>query len=116
MGRPAGLMTMLTGRPAMRSPGQPLVRQDVESAFWVKIAEWLTSWDDAVACGVSGPVGSWWFRERGGIPSIQLCPPSARYLAFTEGEAIALFKVQDPGLPEPVQHKVIHPSGIQPFT
>ncbi len=53
----------------MRSPGRPPVRRDVERAFWKKIAEGLTSEDAAIACGVSGPVGSRWFRERGGMPS-----------------------------------------------
>ncbi|WP_329206018.1 DDE-type integrase/transposase/recombinase [Streptomyces sp. NBC_01696] len=37
----------------------------------------LTSDDAAIACGVSGPVGSRWFRGRGGMPSIQLSPPRA---------------------------------------
>jgi hypothetical protein len=54
MGRPAGRMATLTGRPAMRSP----VRRDVERAFWLKVAEGLTSEAAASACGVSGPVGS----------------------------------------------------------
>ena len=49
MGGPAGWMTTLTGRPAMRSPGRPPIRRDVERAFWVKIAEGLTSEDAAVA-------------------------------------------------------------------
>jgi hypothetical protein len=54
------------------------VRRDVERAFWIKIAEELTSEDAATACGVSGPVGSRWFRERGGMSSIKLSPPSGR--------------------------------------
>ena len=86
MGRPTGWMTTVTGRPAMRSPGCPPIRRDVERAFWVKIAEGLTSEDAAVACGVSGPVGSRWFRERGGMPTIQLTALSGRYLSFVERE------------------------------
>jgi len=54
MGRPAGWTTAVTGRPAMRSPGRPPVRREVERAFWKKIAEGLTSEDAAIACGVSG--------------------------------------------------------------
>jgi hypothetical protein len=50
----------------MRSPGRPPIGRDVERTFWVKIAAGLTSEDAAVACGVSGLVGSRWFRERGG--------------------------------------------------
>ncbi len=100
MGRPAGWMTTRTGRPAMRSPGRPPIRRDVERAFWVKIAEGLTSEDAAVACGVSGPVGSRWFRERGGMPSIELTAVSGRYLSFAEREEIALLKAQDLGVCE----------------
>jgi hypothetical protein len=88
------------GRPAMRSPGRPQVRRDVEREFWVRIAESLTSEDAAVACGVSGPVGSWWFRERDGMPSIRLGSLSGRYLSFAEREEIALLKVQGVGVRE----------------
>ncbi|HCS59694.1 MAG TPA: hypothetical protein DIW80_23375 [Gordonia polyisoprenivorans] len=43
MGRPDGWMVTVTGRPAMRSPGRPPYRRDVERRFWVEIAEGLTS-------------------------------------------------------------------------
>ena len=98
MGRPPGWMVTLTGRPAMRSPGAPPVRRDVERMFWVKIAEGLSSEEAAKACGVSGPVGSRWFRERGGMPSIQLSPLSGRYLSFAEREEIALLRAQGLGV------------------
>ena len=98
MGRQPGWMVTLTGRPAMRSPGRPPVRRDLERAFWVRIAEGLSSEDAAVACGVSGPVGSRWFRERGGMPSIQLSPLSGRYLSFAEREEMALLTVQGRGV------------------
>jgi transcriptional regulator with XRE-family HTH domain len=105
-------MTTLTGRPAMRSPGRPPVRRDVERAFWVKIAEGLTSEDAAIACGVSGPVGSRWFRERSGMPSIQLSPPSGRYLSFAEREEIALLKARDVGVREIARRLGRSPSTI----
>ena len=98
MGRQPGWMVTLTGRPAMRSPGRPPARRDVERAFWVKIAEGLSSGDAAMACGVSGPVGSRWFRDRGGMPSIQLSPLSGRYLTFAEREEIALLNIQGVGV------------------
>ncbi len=98
MGRQPGWMVTLTGRPAMRSPGRPPVHRDVERAFWSKIAEGLSSEEAALACGVSGPVGSRWFRERGGMPSIQLSPLSGRYLSFAEREEIALRKAQGCGV------------------
>ena len=98
MGRQPGWLVTQTGRPAMRSPGKPPVRQEVERAFWGKIAEGLTSEDAAIACGVSGAVGSRWFRERGGMPTIELSPPTGRYLSFAEREEIALLRVQGRGV------------------
>lgn len=100
MGRQPGWMVTQTGRPAMRSPGRPPIRREVEQAFWRKIAEGMTSEDAGVAVGVSGPVGSRWFRERGGMPSISLDTPSGRYLSFAEREEIALLKAQDLGVRE----------------
>jgi IS30 family transposase len=82
----------------MRSPGKPPVRRDVERAFWVKVAEGLTSENAAIAVGVSGPVGSRWFRERGGMPTIELTPPTGRYLSFTEREEIAVLREQGRGV------------------
>ena len=37
MGRPAGWMQKLTGRGAMRSPGAPSLRNEIERLFWVQI-------------------------------------------------------------------------------
>lgn len=91
-------MVTLTGRSAMRSPGAPPVGREIERAFWIKTAEGLSSEDAAKACGVSGPVGSRWFRERGGMPSIQLSPLSGRYLSFAEREEIALLRAQGLGV------------------
>jgi IS30 family transposase len=84
----------------MRSPGRPPIRRDVERAFWRKIADGLTSEDAAVACGVSGPVGSRWFRERGGMPLIELGRPTGRYLSFAEREELALLHGQKLGVRE----------------
>ncbi len=112
MGRPAGWTTAVTGRPAMRSPGRPPIRRDVERAFWRRIADGLTSEDAAIACGVSGVVGSRWFRERGGMPQIQLDPPSERYLSFEEREDIALFTAQGAGVREIARELSRSPSTI----
>src|SRR3989442_6470153 len=87
-------MITVTGRPAMRSPGCPPIRRDLERLFWVKIAQGLTSEDAAVACGVSGPVGSRWFRQAGGMPPIELAPVSGRYLSFSEREDIAVMRAE----------------------
>lgn len=99
-GKTSGMGDDVDGASGDAFTGRPPVRRDVERAFWVKIAEGLTSEDAAIACGVSGPVGSRWFRERGGMPLIQLSPLSGRYLSFAEREEIALLKAQDVGVRE----------------
>lgn len=112
MGRPPGWMVTLTGRPAMRSPGRPPVQRDVERAFWLKIAEGLESEEAAMACGVSSAVGARWYRERGGMPSLSLSPPSGRYLSFCEREDIASLRVQGLGVRAIADRIGRHPSTI----
>ena len=112
MGRVAGRMAAGTERAAMRSPGRPPLRRDVERGFWRKIAEGLTSEDAALACGVSGPVGSRWFRQRGGMPLIELGPPTGRYLSFAEREEIALLRAQELGVREIARRIGRRPSTI----
>jgi IS30 family transposase len=98
MGRPAGWMTALTGRSAMKSPGAPSHRREVEREFWREIATGVSSEQAATAIGVSQAVGARWFRQRGGMPSIDLAPLSGRYLSFQEREEIAIFKAQGAGV------------------
>ena len=112
MGRQPGWMVTRTGRPAMRSPGRPPIRREVERAFWRRIAEGRTSEDAGIAVGVSGPVGSRWFRERGGMPLISLDAPSGRYLSFAEREEIALLRAQDHGVREIARQLGRSPSTI----
>jgi IS30 family transposase len=100
MGRPAGWMTALTGRSAMKSPGAPALRREVEREFWCEIAKGLTSEDAAIAVGVSQAAGSRWFRERGGMPLFMLNPVTGRYLSFAEREEIATLKAQGAGVRE----------------
>src|SRR3954453_13328538 len=105
MGRTAAWVSTKTGRAPMRSPGRPPPRREVERTFWVKIAEGLTSEDAAVAVGVSGPVGSRWFRQRGGMSaSIRKGPSAGRYLSFAEREEIALLRAQGAGVREMARH------------
>jgi IS30 family transposase len=96
----------------MRSPGRPAVSREVERRFWAKIAEGLTSEDAAVACGVSAPVGTRWFRHGGGMPSISLVPPSGRFLSFAEREEIALSKARESGVRETARRLGRSPSTI----
>jgi IS30 family transposase len=101
MARTAAWRSTRTGRAPMRSPGRPPPRREVERAFWAKIAEGMSSEDAAVAVGVSGPVGSRWFRQRGGMPASLRCEPSSgRYLLFVEREEIALLRAQAVGVRE----------------
>jgi hypothetical protein len=103
MGRPAGWMQKLTGRGAMRSPA-PSLRREVERQFWKQIATGITSEKAAEAVGVSQPVGTRWFRHRGGMPLFMSNPISGRYLSFAEREEIALVRAQDVGLREIARH------------
>lgn len=66
--------------PAMRSPGAPSLRREVERQFWKQIATGITSEKAAEAVGVSQPVGTRWFRHRGGMPLFMSKPVSARQL------------------------------------
>ena len=89
------------GRPAMRSPGRPPVgRREHRQRFWVAIARGLPSEDAGVAAGVSPAVGSRWFREGGGMPTVSRAPLSGRYLSFAEREEIAILRAQEVGVRE----------------
>jgi IS30 family transposase len=70
----------------------------VERQFWKQIATGITSEKAAEAVGVSQPVGTRWFRHRGGMPLFMSKPVSARYLSFAEREEIALLRAQDVGV------------------
>src|SRR5215217_255594 len=99
MGRPRGWAAAATGRPSMRSPGRPPVaRREHRQRFWKAIALGVSSEDAAVVCGVSQAVGTRWFRESGGMPSISLASLSGRYLSFAEREEIAVLKAQGCGV------------------
>ncbi len=98
MGRPAGWMRKLTGRGAMRSPGAPSHRREIERRFWEQIATGITSEKAAEAVGVSQAVGTRWFRHNGGMPLSMLSPISGRYLSFAEREEIGLLSHQGVGV------------------
>jgi IS30 family transposase len=100
MGRPAGWMKTLTGRSAMRSPGAPSMRREIERQFWKQIATGITSEKAAAAVGVSSAVGARWFRHRGGMPLSMSNSVSERYLSFAEREQIGLLRVQGVGVRE----------------
>src|SRR3954470_13079669 len=89
------------GRGRMWSPGRPPVgRVDHRRWFWQAIARGDTSLEAAEFAGVSGPVGVRWFREGGGMPTVTLHAPSARFLCFAEREDIALLRAEGKGVRE----------------
>jgi IS30 family transposase len=112
VGRPAGWMVALTGRSPMKSPGRPSLRREVQRAFWREIAAGLTSEQAGVAVGASQAAGSRWFREGGGMPSVDPSPLSGRYLSFAEREEIAILKAQGIGVRETARRLGRSPSTI----
>jgi transposase, IS30 family len=113
MGRPRGWAATQTDGAPMPSPGRPGVNQRrTKQEFWKRIAEGMSSEDAAVACGVSPPVGTRWFRDAGGMPSIGLALPLGRYLSFAEREEIAVLKVQRRGVREIARRPGRSPSTI----
>ncbi|HGO6082107.1 TPA: helix-turn-helix domain-containing protein, partial [Burkholderia cenocepacia] len=93
-------MQQLTGRGAMRSPGAPSLRHEVERQFWEQVATGITSEKAAAAVGVSQAAGTRWFRERGGMPLFMASPISGRYLSFAEREEIGLLTAEGVGVRE----------------
>lgn len=90
MGRPPGWLQEITGRRPMISPGQPSTRRGLERQFWREVATGASSEMAVQKVGVSAAVGSRWFRQGGGMPTISLAEPGGRYLSFREREDIAL--------------------------
>jgi hypothetical protein len=83
----------------MQSPGHPSVaRREDRQRFWAAIAKGLTSEDAGVAAGISGVVGTRWFRQSGGMPTVSQAPLSGRYLSFVEREEIALLRARGYGV------------------
>ena len=91
-------MTSLTGRSAMKSPGAPSHRREVQRKFWIEIAKGLWAEDAAELVGVSPAVGARWFRHSGGMTPFERPGLSDRYLSFQEREEIALLKAQNAGV------------------
>jgi RHS repeat-associated protein len=89
------------GRSPMRSPGRPPAwKRSQQQRFWVAIAQGLTSENAAVACGLPGVIGTRWFREGGGMPTMHSAKSTDRYLSFEEREEIALQRALGAGVRE----------------
>jgi len=101
------------GRAPMRSPGRAsVVRREHRQPFWLAIAQGSSGEDAAAVAGVSPAVGTRWFREGGGMPTISLAPLSGRYLSFVEREEIALLHAQGIGVREIARRVGRDPSTI----
>jgi IS30 family transposase len=101
------------GRVKMRSPGHPPGwRREHRQQFWAAIAGGLSSEDAAATAGLSPAVGSRWFREGGGMPTVTQAPLSGRYLSFAEREEIALLHAQERGVREMARQLGRSPSTI----
>ena len=88
-------------RGKMWSPGRPSTfRREHRVRFGEAIARGLSTEEAAAEVGVSPAVGTRWFRDAGGMPSVELVPISGRYLSFAEREEIAILHEQDVGVRE----------------
>ena len=88
-------------RGKMWSPGRPTTaRRENRVRFWEAIARGLSSENSAAEAGVASAVGTRWFREAGGMPSLTLAPMSGRYLSFAEREEMAILHAQQLGVRE----------------
>jgi transposase-like protein len=97
----------------MRSPGRPPVgRREHRERFWLAIASGSSSEDAGVAAGVSPAVGTRWFREGGGMPTLSRAPLSGRSLSFAEREELAILRAQDVGVRETARRLGRSPSTI----
>ncbi len=86
-------------RGKIRSPGRPsTARREDRVRFWEAIARGVSTEDAAVEADVASAVGTRWFREAGGMPSLTLAPLSDRYLSFAEREEIAILHAQKLGV------------------
>jgi transposase, IS30 family len=70
--------------------GRPRKPRSREREFWLAVRAGLSYADAGAAVGVSGQTARRWVVEGGGMPMIELTPPSGRYLSFAEREQIAL--------------------------
>lgn len=82
MGRPSNWVREVTGRGPLRSPGQPGHRRELERRFWEKVAEGMLPSEAGVAVGVSGVVGSRWFRQDGGMSPVLVATAFGPVLMF----------------------------------
>jgi len=100
-------------RTPMRSPGRPSVgRREQRQRFRGAIVRGTSSEEAGAAAGVSPVVGTRWFREGGGMPTISSAPLSGRYLSFVQREEIAILNASECGVREIARRMGRSPSTI----
>jgi len=113
MGTPKRRRSDRALRPPMRSPGRPPGwRREHRQRFWEAIACGTSSETAATMAGVSPAVGTRWFRQGGGMPTVNSAPLSSRYLSFREREEIAILHAQNHSVREIARRLGRHPSTI----
>lgn len=80
------------------SRSSSLIRREQRVRFWQGIAAGRMSKKAARLAGISPALGVRWFREGGGMPTLQLRPLSERYLSFPEREELAILHAQGVGV------------------
>ena len=76
----------------MAGRGRPRLSRQVEREFWRQVAVGLGTEDAAAAVGVSKSAGDRWFRDGGGMATLELSEPTGRYLSMPEREEIAVLR------------------------
>ena len=72
--------------------GFPRSPRQWERVFWRQVRAGLTVEDASAATGVSQATGGRWFRNGGGMPTVDLAECSGRYLSMPEREEIAVLR------------------------
>ncbi|WP_162922824.1 MULTISPECIES: IS30 family transposase [unclassified Synechococcus] len=92
-------MAVRSMRGKIPSPGRPSTAQHKHRVlFWMAIAQGLSSENAASEAGIPQAIGTRWFRNAGGMPPIDLNPPSGRFLSFSEREEIAILWARNLGV------------------
>ena len=63
-------------------------RRALEREFWRQVRRGSGLTESAEKVGVSPSIGQRWFRDGGGMPTLDLAEPSGRYLGFDEREEV----------------------------
>ena len=80
--------------------------------FWCAVADGVSTVVAAALAGVSKESGRRWFTNAGGMPPIELCEPSGRYLSADERETIALETAAGNGVRDIARLLGRHPSTV----